>query len=154
MSATPILAALAAAAGATVGVWYWLKKKRGREDLDVIIEPEPTPPGPKPPGPEPSPKEAKTYCASAGKHYDVERWASPVHVMAGMIALGYPVSNTLVTASDKLQIKALQRAFRDQKIGPYAKAKESWIHGNVGPCFLLSMSAAEDEGIYVKAYEG
>lgn len=95
------------------------------------------------PSPTPDQKTANLVCKKTGQKYDVNRWASPAHVAAGIVALGYPVGPTLVTPSDVEQIKKLQRRFAEDGIGPYANAPNSWIHGRAGPCFLISLSAAE-----------
>jgi hypothetical protein len=108
--------------------------------------PAPTPPGPAPgpsPGPSPGPGPGDSLkCSATGEKYDPVVFSDPNAVAGVLIRLGYYVGNTLVTPADVEWIKKAQRTFRDRKIGPYAKAKDSWIHGRSGPCFLVSLGKA------------
>ncbi len=114
------------------------------------------PPGPAP-GPSPSPitddeakpdggggqKKQGATCSRTGEKYDAGRWSSPMHVAAGLIALGYPVGPTLLSPDDVKNIRKFQVDATALNLRGMIGAGSKWHKGDMGACTLLAMSNAE-----------
>lgn len=145
MAITPAipLALIAVVGGGGYALWRWMMGRGADDDTILPDGDDEAKPDDGDAIDDSDPGGANLICRKTGQAYDIKRFATPVHVAALMIALGYPVSPSLKTSADVKMIKKLQRRFRDQRIGPYSKAPNSWIHGRSGPCFLISLSNAE-----------
>lgn len=82
-------------------------------------------------------------CHRSGTRYDANRWSSPVHVAAGMIPLGYPVSPKLTTSGDKKQIKRFQTDGIALGLKGLKGASSKAINGKMNPCTLVALGEAE-----------
>lgn len=146
MSPWAPVAVIGVVAAGGLAAWHFFFRDGEGGDQDL-------PPGPMP-GPIPQPDDDQTpspkpppsvpTCSRTGTQVDVDRFGSPVEVAAFLVALGYPVSPSLVTTADKSEIKRFQRRARQLALPGLKGASDKWIDGLMGPCTLVALGAAVD----------
>ncbi len=82
-------------------------------------------------------------CSRTGETYNAVRWATPAHIAAFLMVLGYPTGPTLTSASDKVQIKRFQQDATKLGLRGLKGAGSKWHDGSMGACTLLALSNAE-----------